>query len=54
MPNWIQVLRKKLAEILAKQEEKIPSNPPSGKYKVVNIYVDPDTGKTVVENVLAE
>ncbi len=27
----------------------IPSVPPSGKCKVVNIYVDPDTGKLVIE-----
>lgn len=25
------------------------SSPPSGKYKIVNIYVDPETGKIVVE-----
>ena len=25
------------------------SKPPSGKCKVINIYVDPDTGKTIVE-----
>ena len=25
------------------------SNPPSGKCKVTNIYVDPVTGKTVIE-----
>ncbi len=25
------------------------SNPPPGKYKVTNIYVDPDTNKLVVE-----
>ena len=27
----------------------IPSNPPTGKCKVLNIYVDPDTGKLVIE-----
>ena len=27
----------------------IVSVPPNGKYKVTNIYVDPDTGRTVVE-----
>ena len=27
----------------------IVSTPPSGKYKVVNIYVDPTTGKAVVK-----
>ena len=31
-----------------KLEEKLPSKPPSGKCKVTNIYVDPDTGKMVV------
>jgi len=33
----------------SRQGTGIPSNPPSGKCKVVNIYVDPGTGKTVVE-----
>ena len=27
----------------------IKSNPPKGKCKVVNIYVNPDTGNVVVE-----
>jgi hypothetical protein len=27
----------------------ILSNPPSGKCKITNIYIDPVTGKTVVE-----
>ena len=27
----------------------IPSSPPSGKYKVVNLWVDPATGKLTVE-----
>lgn len=27
----------------------IASQPPSGKYKVTNLYVDPVTGKLVVE-----
>lgn len=30
-------------------EPKIKSNPPKGMCKVINIYVDPVTGKTVVE-----
>lgn len=27
----------------------VESLPPTGKFKVVNLYVDPDTGKCVVE-----
>ena len=27
----------------------IKSTPPSGKYRVTNLYVDPDTGKLTVE-----
>lgn len=30
-------------------ENGIPSVPPPDKYKVINIYVDPATGKLVVE-----
>jgi hypothetical protein len=49
MPNWVQELRQKLNDILSNEEQKIESNPPSGKYKAKNIYVDPETGKTVIE-----
>lgn len=30
-------------------EDEINTRPPEGKYKVTNIYVDPDTGKCVVQ-----
>ncbi len=51
-----------MADVVRKTETKITfaddteqttagfiSKPPSGKYKVVNIYVDPTTGKVVVQ-----
>ena len=28
---------------------KVSSIPPKGKYQVTNLYVDPDTGKLVIE-----
>ena len=36
-------------EIPSSPSSGIVSSPPSGKYKVINIYVDPATGKCVVE-----
>ncbi len=30
-------------------EDHVPSNPPSGHFKVTNLYVDAATGKLVVE-----
>lgn len=31
------------------KNQAVKSDPPSGKYKVFNLYVDPDSGKLVVE-----
>ena len=33
----------------ALKETSVESKPPTGKYRVVNIYVDPEIGKSVVE-----
>ncbi len=32
-----------------KSKDTVISKPPTDKYKIVNIYVDPVTGKTVIE-----
>lgn len=34
---------------VSESEKEVKSEPPTGKYQVKNLYVDPATGKLVVE-----
>lgn len=52
MPKKLTIydIRKEVAiNVVATVKNQFVSVPPSGKNKVVNLYVDPDTGKLVIE-----